>query len=106
MAKQERLTLIDALEKARNGRLLISYITSTRTNWEVQIADDVVAHLYRHLEAGKAKAEKGVDLFIHSNGGSGTAPWRIVNVVREYTNNLAVLVPQRCFQRSVRQTQC
>jgi Serine dehydrogenase proteinase len=38
-----------------------------------------------------------VALFIHSNGGSGTVPWRIVSLIREYTKNFAVLVPHHAF---------
>jgi hypothetical protein len=49
------------------------------------------------LEGGKELAKNGVDLFIHSNGGSGTAPWRIVSLIRQYTKNFAVLVPHHAF---------
>ncbi|MGH8011057.1 MAG: SDH family Clp fold serine proteinase [Candidatus Binataceae bacterium] len=97
MARVDRTALLGRLERARQGRLIISYITSTRTNFEMQIADDVPPLFYEHLEAHKEKAKNGVDLFIHSNGGSGTAPWRIVSLIREYTKNFAVLVPHRAF---------
>jgi ClpP class serine protease len=53
--------------------------------------------MYEHLELGRELAKNGVDLFIHSNGGSGTVPWRIVSLIRQYTQNLAVLVPHRAF---------
>lgn len=86
-----------AIEAKRGDRLLISYITSTRPGFEFQIADDVLPFFYKSLEAGKTKATKGVDLFIHSNGGSGTTPWRIVNLIREYTKDFAVLVPHHAF---------
>ncbi|MGA9314399.1 MAG: hypothetical protein WBV77_07210, partial [Solirubrobacteraceae bacterium] len=63
----------------------------------MQIADDVLPIFHEHLEAAVEKAKKGVDLFIHSNGGSGTVPWRIVSLIREYTKSFAVLVPHRAF---------
>ena len=97
MPRAARKDLIEKLEIARNDRLLIAYITSTRSNHEIQIADDAVRLIYNHLEAGKEKAKKGVDLFIHSNGGSGTVPWRIVSLIRQYAPDLAVLVPHRAF---------
>ncbi len=75
MPRPERRALIEKLETARGGRLVIAYLTSTRTNFEVQMADDVLRLFYDHLEAGKEKAQIGVDLFIHSNGGTGTVPW-------------------------------
>ncbi|MBI3576156.1 MAG: hypothetical protein HY083_10990 [Gammaproteobacteria bacterium] len=61
------------------------------------MADDALRLVYEHLEGNKEKAENGVDLFIHSNGGSGTVPWRLVSLIREYAKHLAVLVPNRAF---------
>lgn len=97
MPRKERRELIGKLQEARGGRLLIAYLTSTRRGFEIQIADDVFRILYDHLEADREAAAKGVDLFIHSNGGSGTVPWRIVNLIRNYTEDFAVLVPHHAF---------
>lgn len=97
MGREERLELIKALQTIRSNRLCVVYITSTRTNHEIAMADDVVRLLFDHLEAGRNEAKNGVDLFIHSNGGQGTVPWRVVSLIREYTANLAVLVPHRAF---------
>jgi hypothetical protein len=97
MAREQRKALIGSLQQERGGRLLITYITSTRPNHEIQIADDAFRIIYDHLEAGKEAAKGGVDLFLHSNGGSGTVPWRIVNLIRQYTKHFAVLVPNHAF---------
>ncbi len=97
MPRSERKKLIEELQAARGNRLLITYITSTRLGHDVQIADDAFRLIYEHLEKSKGLAENGVDLFIHSNGGSGTVPWRIVSLVRQYTKSLAVLVPHQAF---------
>jgi hypothetical protein len=93
MARAERQKLLGDLEKEREGNLVISYVTSTRGNFEIQMADDVLPLLYQHLERNATRAKKEVDLFIHSNGGSGTVPWRIVNLVREFAGKFVVLVP-------------
>jgi len=53
--------------------------------------------IYDHLEAGKELAGNGVDLFVHSNGGSGTVPWRLVSLIRQYTKKFALLVPFHAF---------
>jgi len=53
--------------------------------------------MYDHLEAGRQLAQKGVDLFIYSNGGSGTVPWRIVSLIRQYAKDVSVLVPSHAF---------
>ncbi len=97
MARGDRKKLIEELQAKRGGRLCLAYITSTRQGHEIQIADDILRLMYDHLEAGVEAARKGVDLFLHSNGGSGTVPWRVVSLIREYTDNLAVLVPHRAF---------
>ena len=76
---------------------MVTYITSTRVGHEIQIADDAVPLIFEHLEASRDLAKNGVDLFIHSNGGSGTVPWRVVSLIRQYTENFAVLVPHHAF---------
>src|ERR1700733_1073772 len=97
MSRALRKPIIEKLQTARKDRLLISYITSTRPGFEIQIADDACRVIHNHLEAGKELAKNGVDLFIHSNGGSGTAPWRIVSLIRQYCKQLTVLVPNHAF---------
>lgn len=97
MARQDRLKIIHALQQRRQS-FLISYVTSTRPNLEVSMAMDSVRKIFEHLRAiGKPKDEVKVDLFLHSNGGDGTVPWRLVTLIREYANRLAVLVPFRAF---------
>lgn len=97
MPRKERLALIEKLQSLRSNRLCIVYVTSTRGNHEIAMADNVVRLIYDHLQAGQEKAKNGVDLFIHSNGGQGTVPWRIVSLIREYTKKFAVLVPHHAF---------
>jgi hypothetical protein len=87
------------LEEAR-GTKVITYITSTRSNLEVPMAMDAIRKTYEHLEAvATPKKEKSVDLFLHSNGGDGTVPWRLVTLIREYCRpkKFSVLVPYKAF---------
>ena len=91
MAREERQKLVADLEKERGDNV------STRGTFEIQIADDVLPLLYRHLVKHADRAKKGVDLFIHSNGGSGTVPWRMVNLIREFTEKFVMLVPHHPF---------
>jgi len=97
MPRPERKALIEKLQKARGDRLVVCYVTSTRMNHEIQMADDAFRIIYEHLKGAEKLAENGVDLFIHSNGGSGTVPWRIVSLVRQYTEKFSVLVPHHAF---------
>ena len=67
-------------------------IVSTRPNTSFQIADDAVRIIYEHL--GKAKK---VDLILHSFGGVGTTPWKLVNLIREYVEEFDVIVPYKAY---------
>jgi hypothetical protein len=89
---------IQALQDARGGSFVIAYVTSTRQNLESQMAMDVVEPLYRHLQSLTGDSEdRKIDLFIHSNGGDGIVPWRIVTLIREFCSRFTVLVPNRAF---------
>lgn len=95
MGKKERLELISKLQTLRKSAV-ISYITSTRNALEVQMAIDCIRKMYSHLEP-LASQKPNIDLFLHSNGGDGTVPWRIVTLIREFTRKFSVLIPHRAF---------
>lgn len=96
--REERLELIRALEEARGGRTVIVYVTSTRDNLEAQMAMDAVPVIYEHLRAlATPRAESRIDLFLHSNGGEGTVPWRLMTLLREHAAEVNVLVPSNAF---------
>jgi hypothetical protein len=65
------------------------------------MALDVVRYVYDHIErirkVHKGEGKPNIDLFLHSNGGEGTMPWRLVTLIREFTNRFGVLVPHRAF---------
>jgi hypothetical protein len=98
MGKNERVNLIKQLEAERGDTYVISYITSTRPDLEIQMAMDATRIIYEHLQLiGKPKNEAKIDLFIHSNGGDSTVPWRLVSLIREFTDHFSVLVPHHAF---------
>jgi hypothetical protein len=97
MAKKERLELITQIQEKR-GSHLISYVTGTRPGAEVQMAMDSIRKVYDHIiSAKKKKEELSIDLFLYSNGGDGTVPWRLVTLIREYANKFTVIIPFRAF---------
>jgi hypothetical protein len=62
------------------------------------MAVDVIPVIYRHLQALKtAKKDTRIDLFLHSNGGDGIVPWRLVTLIREFCAEFNFLVPFRAF---------
>jgi ClpP class serine protease len=98
--KAARVPLIKKIQDLR-GTSVIAYVTNTRQNLEVHMALDVVRYVYDHLEAiakqHRGTAKPKIDLFLHSNGGDGTVPWRLVTLIREFTDHFSVLVPHRAF---------
>jgi hypothetical protein len=97
MPKTERYKIIEELQKER-GSLVITYITSTRLNFEAQIAFDAIRIIYDHLILNNANKNKTkIDLFLHSNGGDSVVPWRLVTLLREYCKKLTVLIPHKAY---------
>ena len=97
MAKDDRINLIKQLQKARGDTFIVTYITSTRHGFEVQMAMDSIRLFYNHLLKIDKPEETTVELFIHSNGGDGTVPWRLVNLIRENCKTFNVIVPNHAF---------
>jgi len=92
----ERIELIKKIQSERNSKL-ISYIVSTRPGTSFQIADDAARVLYDHLKTIDLKKGEKIDLFIHSFGGAGVVPWKLVNLIREFSNKFDVLVPYKSY---------
>ena len=98
MTKEKRFTLIKELQKARSGRHLIAYVTSSKTNMGAQMADDAIRVIYDHLTHIKSKPENTkIDLFLYSYGGDAVMPWRLVNLIREFASSFEVLVPYKAY---------
>jgi hypothetical protein len=57
---------------------------------------DTVRKIYKHLKVLKP-GKTDIDLFLHSNGGESTVPWRLVTLIREYAKQFRVLIPHRAF---------
>jgi len=98
MSKEKRIQLIEEIEKERESKV-ITYITSTRPNLEVQMAIDMIRKVYEHLKVieDKDRGKLNIDLLIVSNGGDGTVPWRLVTLIREFAKKFSVLIPFRAF---------
>ncbi len=88
--------IIKQIQSERSSRL-IAYIVSTRQGVSFQIADDAVRVIYDHLVSLKIKKGEKIDLFLHSFGGVGVVPWKLVNLIREFTDNFEVLVPYKAY---------
>ncbi len=94
MGHEQRLALIHKIQNLRNSKV-ICYITGDRENVNTRIAPDVIRVFYRHLEA--IGPSQRIDLFLYTRGGDVLTPWRLVNLIREYTDNFCLLVPFRAY---------
>lgn len=95
MSKKERIDIIEKIGKELDAEVL-TYITSTRKGFDVNMADDSIRLFYNHLNKLGGSCER-LALFIYSNGGSGIVPWRLVNLLREHCKELLILVPYKAY---------
>jgi len=95
MSKETRINLIKKLQDARKNSFVICYITGTRQGLSYSMADDAVRLIYEHVKG--LKKNKIIDLFLYSAGGAGTVPWRLINLLREFSKSVEVLVPYKAY---------
>lgn len=91
---KKRRELIELVGKERNSAVL-TYFLSDRQNVVAGIADDAVRPMYDHLR-GMGRSKK-IDLFLYSRGGDLDVPWRIVTMIREWTDEFAMIIPYRAM---------
>lgn len=92
--REARLEIIKKIEQKRSSKLLV-YVTGDRPGAEANIAEDSVRPLYDHLlQIGKVE---NIDLFLYSRGGDVSTPWKIISMIREYCNNLTVIIPSKAY---------
>ncbi len=90
----KRSNILRQLEKARGDSRVITYITSDRQPpFQAKMALDVVRLFYEHLKR-VGHVEK-IDVLVFSCGGDTIAPWRLVNLAREFCHRFCVLVPYK-----------
>ncbi len=93
---QKRIDLIKHIEELR-GSNIICFLTSLRPNVPSQISDDAVRIIFDHLLLLPSRPVDKLDIFLCSNGGSGTVPWRLVSLFREFATSFNVLIPYRAY---------
>ena len=96
MSAGKRKALIAKIEEMR-GAKVICYLTSLRPGVPAQMAEDQVRIFFDHLLLLPSRPEKQIDVFLVSNGGSGTVPWRLTALLREFAERVCVLIPYRAY---------
>ncbi|MCB5223962.1 MAG: serine protease [Candidatus Cloacimonadaceae bacterium] len=92
---QDRVQLIQKLEEIRNTKALL-YITGDRPGWETQVHQEVLGHFAKHLELmiDKSKVPR-ISLYLYTRGGNTLAAWSIISLVRQYCEELEIIVPSK-----------
>lgn len=85
---EQRNALLASIERARNSTV-VAYILHDNA----VIADDALPHLYDKLHA--IGRRERIDLLLSARGGVPEVCWRILNLLREYCDHLAVIVGTR-----------
>ncbi|RAZ75806.1 SDH family Clp fold serine proteinase [Mesorhizobium atlanticum] len=96
MAFAERKVIIEEIEKLR-GSKVICYLTSVRPNLQASMAQDAVRVFFDHLRLLPERPAKKIDVFLCSNGGNGTVPWRLISLLREFSDVIGVILPYRAY---------
>lgn len=74
--------------------VIIAYVTGDRPGMGAQIGADTPDIFLEHLDV-IGKVDK-ISLIIYTCGGDTLAAWNIINLFREFCNELEVIVPNKC----------
>lgn len=94
MQLAERIVHYKAIETTRS-RPLIVYATSTRANVPAMMAADAVREFIDQIDA--IRDARSVDILLHSTGGDALTAWKLMSILRERFDSVAVLVPFMAF---------
>lgn len=89
---ENRIGLYQELEKKLNSKLLV-YVTSDRPGFEAAIAQDVIDLFINQLDS--IGISNKISLFLYTRGGDTAAAWNIVNLLRQYCDDLQVVIPHK-----------
>jgi hypothetical protein len=92
MGYAERRALLQSWEAARESTALL-YVTGDRPGLETQIHPEVLDLFSRHLD-GVGTVET-ISLFLHTRGGVTLGAWSLVNLIRQFTRRLEIIVPAK-----------
>jgi hypothetical protein len=85
--------LIGEIQKRRDDRPLVTIVLNKYCNYFLN--PGLIRPLFEILEGvGKGKV---LDLFLQSTGGIAEIPWHIVSLLRSYTKDLAVIIPEHAY---------
>ncbi len=90
---QNRRALYQQLENARNSKLLV-YVTGDRPGLETQIHPEVFDFFVNHLDT--IGVTEKISLYLYTRGGSTLTAWSLINLIRQFCDDLEVIIPSKC----------
>jgi hypothetical protein len=100
MPRAERLNIIRELETSRKSKVLVYFCGDRRATGGTRIADDSIRPIYDHLRAVASlfpTKRKKLDFYLYSIGGLTETPWKIVTMLREFSDELNVIIPYKAY---------
>ncbi|UYT57783.1 ATP-dependent Clp protease proteolytic subunit [Brucella sp. MAB-22] len=91
---QERKDVYAAIEKKLETRV-VTYVTGDRPSLETQISPDCFDIFVDVLD--EIGPTKKISLILHTNGGSTSAAWRLVNLIKTFCDEFEVIVPNKAM---------
>lgn len=89
----DRKKFYQKIEQERNSKV-IAYVTGDRPGLETQIGVDTPDIFLEHLDCiGRTRK---ISLILYTRGGNTLAAWNIVNLLREFCDELEVIIPNKC----------
>ena len=82
--------VLERLEKERKNPAIVYWTTAL-----AKLSVGAEIPLYDQLKA--LGPQSTIDLVLFTNGGDTEAPWRLVSILREFCDTLAVLIPHRAL---------
>lgn len=90
----ERQALYRRIQTKRKSQV-IAIVTGDRPGQEAQVAKDIVDLLGPLLD--KLRNPKKISLVLYTQGGDIIAAWSLVKLLREFCDDLEVILPSKCF---------
>ena len=89
---RDRISLYSQLENKLDSKVLV-YVTSDRPGFETQIGQDAIDFFINQFD--RIGIVKKLSLYLYTRGGDTAAAWNIVNLLRQYCDELQVVIPHK-----------
>ena len=88
----DRKLLYQHLAAERNSKILV-YVTGDRPGLETQVHSEVYEYFVNHLD--QIGLVPKISLYLYTRGGETLTAWSLVNLIRQFCQNLEVIIPSK-----------